>query len=240
VAALLEVSHLTTGYGRVEVLHDLSFSVPAGCVVALLGPNGAGKTTTLRAISGTLPVWRGTIRLGGRRIDGRSAYAVARQGVILVPEGRGIFPGLNVRENLDIGVHADPDLTPAGRGQRVDEVLTVFPRLGERLDQRAASLSGGEQQMLALSRALLARPRILLMDEISMGLAPLIVEQLFSAVERLRASGITIVMVEQYLTYALRLADICYVLGKGRVGFVGEPDELRGSDALAGAYLGSA
>ena len=239
MAPLLEVSHITTGYGRVEVLHDLSFAVPAGCVVALLGPNGAGKTTALRAVSGTLPVWQGAIRLDGRRLDGRSAYAVARRGVILVPEGRGIFPGLNVRENLDIGAHADAELTPAGRRQRIDEVLKMFPRLGERLDQRASSLSGGEQQMLALSRALLARPRVLLMDEISMGLAPLIVEQLFDAVDRLRASGITIVMVEQYLTYALRLADICYVLAKGRVGFVGEPDELRGSDALAGAYLGA-
>jgi branched-chain amino acid transport system ATP-binding protein len=235
---LLEVEGMATGYGRVEVIHDLTLSAPEGRVVALLGPNGAGKTTALRALSGTLPVWRGSVRLAGRRVDGRSPYVIARHGVVLVPEGRGIFPGLNVRDNLAIAAHVDRRLGAAERGRRIDEALAVFPRLGERSEQRASSLSGGEQQMLALTRALISRPRLLLMDEISMGLAPLIVDQLFEAVGRLRESGITIVMVEQYLTYALRLADICYVMSKGRVAFVGEPFELRGSDALAGAYLG--
>jgi branched-chain amino acid transport system ATP-binding protein len=239
VPPLLEVDGVTSGYGKVEVLHDLSISVPEGTVVALLGPNGAGKTTTLRAISGTLPVWQGEIRFEGQRLSGRSAYDVARTGVTLVPEGRGIFPGLNVKENLEIGVRAVRGDGELDRRTRLDQVLETFPRLRERLTQRAGTLSGGEQQMLALSRAFLCEPRLLLMDEISMGLAPRIVEHLFESVEELRERGLTIVLVEQYLTYALRLADICYVISKGRVEFVGEPSELRDSEALASSYLGA-
>jgi branched-chain amino acid transport system ATP-binding protein len=239
MAPLLEVDRVTSGYGKVEILRDLSIDVPTGTVVALLGPNGAGKTTTLRVISGTLPVWQGRVRFDGRRVDGRSAYEIARRGVVLVPEGRGIFPGLNVRENLEIGVRATRNGGAAARRARLDAVLDAFPRLRERLSQRASTLSGGEQQMLALSRAFLAEPRLLLLDEISMGLAPRIVEQLFESVAQLKEQGLTIVLVEQYLTYALRLADICYVLAKGRIEFVGEPDELRGGEALASSYLGA-
>jgi branched-chain amino acid transport system ATP-binding protein len=235
---LLEVDGVTSGYGKVEVLHDMSIAVPEGSVVALLGPNGAGKTTTLKVISGTLPVWQGEVRYDGRRINGRSAYEIARSRVTLVPEGRGIFPGLNVKENLEIGVRATNE-AEGDRRSRLEGVLDRFPRLRERLTQRAGTLSGGEQQMLALSRAFLCEPRLLLMDEISMGLAPRIVEQLFESVEELRQQGLTIVLVEQYLTYALRLADICYVIGKGRVEFVGEPNELRDSEALASSYLGA-
>jgi branched-chain amino acid transport system ATP-binding protein len=239
VPPLLEVDAVTSGYGKVEILHDLSISVPEGTVVALLGPNGAGKTTTLKVISGTLPVWRGCVNFAGRRLDGCSAYEIARSGVTLVPEGRGIFPGLNVKENLEIGAHAAGDRNAGGGSkERIESVLETFPRLRERLTQRAGTLSGGEQQMLALSRAFLCEPRLLLMDEISMGLAPRIVEQLFESVADLRAKGMTIVLVEQYLTYALRLADICYVLAKGRIEFVGEPSELRDSEALASSYLG--
>ena len=234
---LLEVDGVTSGYGKVEILHDLSIAVPEGTVVALLGPNGAGKTTTLRVISGTLPVWQGHVRYDGERLDGRSAYDIARRGITLVPEGRGIFPGLEVRENLEIGVRAGD--SGESRRERMDRVLETFPRLRERLSQRAGTLSGGEQQMLALSRAFLGNPRVLLMDEISMGLAPRIVEQLFESVAELRERGLTIVLVEQYLTYALRLADICYVLAKGRIEFVGEPGELRDSEALASSYLGA-
>jgi branched-chain amino acid transport system ATP-binding protein len=239
VPALLELDHVTAGYGKVEVLHDLSISVPAGTVVALLGSNGAGKTTTLRAISGTLPIRKGRIRLDGRRLDGRSAYDIARSGLVLVPEGRGVFPMLNVRDNLRVASRAAKGMNGDEREERVDHVLQVFPRLRERLTQRAASLSGGEQQMLALSRALLASPKVLMMDEISMGLAPMIVDQLFATVRRLKAEGMTIVLVEQYLTYALQMADICYVLAKGRVAFVGEPAELAAGSALAEAYLGA-
>ncbi len=237
---LLEVDGVTSGYGKVEVLHDLSIGVPEGTVVALLGPNGAGKTTTLKVISGTLPVWQGNVRYDGKRIDGRSPYEIARTGVTLVPEGRGIFPGLNVRENLEIGVRAGENDSGESRRERLERVLETFPRLRERLSQRAGTLSGGEQQMLALSRAFLGNPRVLLMDEISMGLAPRIVEQLFESVNELRERGLTIVLVEQYLTYALRFADICYVLAKGRIEFVGEPSELRDSEALASSYLGGA
>src|SRR6476469_6822846 len=156
---LLEVDGVTSGYGKVEVLHDLSIAVPEGSVVALLGPNGAGKTTALKVISGTLPVWRGEVRYNGSRLNGRSAYAIARSGVTLVPEGRGIFPGLNVKENLEIGVRAGTDGADGDRRGRLEEVLNRFRRLRERMTQRAATLSGGEQQMLALSRAFLCEPR---------------------------------------------------------------------------------
>ena len=233
--ARLSLEDVTAGYGRVEILHHLSLTVPAGSVVALLGPNGAGKTTTLNAISGTIPVWRGAIRLDGRRIDGKTPYAIARSGVTLVPEGRGIFPSLSVGENLDIAVRAG-NRDRASRTTAIADVLQMFPRLAERRSQRAGTMSGGEQQMLALSRALLADPTVLLMDEISMGLAPLIVESLFEAVAAQKAEGRTIVLVEQYLTYALRFADICYILTKGEIGFVGEPAELR-SSAVTSAYL---
>jgi len=233
----LELDRVTAGYGKVEILHDLSVAVPQGSVVALLGPNGAGKTTTLRAISGTLPTWKGKVRLDGQRLNGRSACAIARAGVTLVPEGRGIFPALTVRENLAIASHAAPGDADRRLG-RVDWSLTQFPRLKDRLDQRAGTLSGGEQQMLALCRALMAEPKVLLLDEISMGLAPRIVERLFETVANLRAAGMTIVLVEQYLTYALQLADVCYLLAKGRVAFVGEPAELADSEVLTSSYLG--
>jgi branched-chain amino acid transport system ATP-binding protein len=239
MAPLLDVEGVTAGYGKIEVLHDLSLSVPEGSVVALLGPNGAGKTTTLRAISGTIPLRRGRVRLDGRRLDGRSPYQVARRGVVLIPEGRGVFPGLNVRENLAIAARAGREPDGAGDDARIARVFDAFPRLRERIDQQAGTLSGGEQQMLSLSRAFLASPRVLLMDEISMGLAPRIVEQLFESVAELKRAGATILLVEQYLTYALRFADICYVLSKGRTAFVGEPDELRGDTALVGSYLGT-
>src|SRR5437660_3637648 len=151
MAPLLEVDSVTSGYGKVEILHDLSIGVPEGTVVALLGPNGAGKTTTLKVISGTLPVWNGAVRLDGERLDGRSVYDIARRGITLVPEGRGIFPGLDVRENLEIGVRAESNGDNEGsRQERLETVLDTFPRLRERLSQRAGTLSGGEQQMLAL------------------------------------------------------------------------------------------
>ena len=238
MSALLDVRGLTLAYGKVEVVHDLDLAVPRGSVVALLGANGAGKTTTLRALSGTLPVRRGSIHLGGGRLDGLSAYQIARRGITLIPEGRGVFPGLTVRDNLAIAARAAKDVSAAEREARLERVLGTFPRLGERAAQRAGTLSGGEQQMLALSRALLADPEVLLLDEISMGLAPIIVEELFEKVAQLRAEGLTIVLVEQYLTYALRFADICYLLTKGRLAFVGEPDELAQSRVLTSSYLG--
>ena len=222
----LELRGVHAGYGRIEVLRELDICVPAGAVVALLGPNGAGKTTTLNAIAGTIPIDRGDLLLEGRSIRALSAYERTRRGVVLVPEGRGVFQTLTVRENLELIVRGSR-CDSATRDERMAEVLGIFPRLAERLGQRAGTMSGGEQQMLALSRAFLSSPKVLLMDEISMGLAPKLVEDLFEAVQTLRTRGMTIVLVEQFLTYALRFADICYVLGKGRVTFVGEPSELR-------------
>ena len=234
----LQLDGVVAGYGKVEVLHGVSLAVPEGSVVALLGPNGAGKTTTLRVISGTIPTSAGVVRLDGRRISGRSVSDIARRGVCLIPEGRGIFPSLTVRDNIAICVRCSPDASDAHRRSAFDRIVGTCPRFGERLDLAAGTLSGGEQQMLALSRALVAQPRVLMMDEISMGLAPIIVDQLYDAVSALRAAGTTILLVEQYLTHALKLADICYVLSKGEVEFVGEPRELQDPDVI-GRYLGA-
>jgi branched-chain amino acid transport system ATP-binding protein len=236
VTALLELDSVRAGYGRIEILHGLSLQVPQGSVVALLGANGVGKTTALAAISGTLPVTSGTIRLDGRRIDNRRPSSIAGRGLVLVPEGRGVFPALTVLENLRVAHRG----AAAGRGGPFDawleEIVGTFPRLGERFGQAAGSLSGGEQQMLAVCRALVGDPRIVLFDELSMGLAPLVVEELFERVAALRDAGRTIVLVEQHLTYALGLADLCYVIAKGQVAWAGDPGELRHS-AVAAAHL---
>ncbi|MEY2452480.1 MAG: branched-chain amino acid transport system ATP-binding protein [Acidimicrobiaceae bacterium] len=237
--AALQLENIVAGYGRVEVLHGVTLTVPEGTVVALLGPNGAGKTTTLKAISGTIPLTRGAVRLDGKRISGRSTSWISRKGVTLIPEGRGIFPSMSVRDNIEIAVRCRQGATDAVRKDCFQRIVSAFPRLGERLAQAAGTLSGGEQQMLALGRALVAEPRVLMMDEISMGLAPIIVDQLFEAVAELRKQGTTILLVEQYLTHALQFADICYVLSKGEVAFVGEPNELR-DPAVVGRYLGTA
>ncbi|HVX70840.1 MAG TPA: ABC transporter ATP-binding protein [Mycobacteriales bacterium] len=229
--AALEVEHLSAGYGKVTVIHDLSMTVPEGAVVALLGPNGAGKTSTLGALTGTVRSTGGAIRLFGQRVDGLSAYHRAKRGLTLVPEGRGIFPGLTVGENLELAVESAQGVDAAWRRRQLARVHDMFPALGGRMKQRSGTLSGGEQQMLAMSRAFLANPKVLMMDEISAGLAPLIVQMLYDAVAELKADGTTIVLVEQYLSYALRLADICYVMAKGTVTFVGEPAELQGAGA---------
>ena len=236
MTAALELVDVRAGYGRIEILRGMSLQVPAGSVVALLGPNGVGKTTTLRAISGTLPVSSGTIRLDGRRIDNRRASAIAARGLVLVPEGRGVFPALTVQENLRVAHHGAPRSSAGPWDAWLAEIIATFPRLGQRMDQMAGSLSGGEQQMLAVCRALVGGPRIVMFDELSMGLAPLIVAELFERVAALREAGRTIVLVEQHLTYALELADLCYVIAKGRVAWAGEPAELRHLPSAA-AYL---
>ena len=234
VAPALELRGVSAGYGRIEVVHDLDIVVPAGSVVALLGPNGAGKTTTLSAIAGMIPLMGGELLLDGQPINGLSTYERTRRGIVLVPEGRSVFPSLSVEDNLELVVRAATNNSRT-RAERLGEVWEIFPRLAERRDQRAGTLSGGEQQMLAMSRAFLSSARVLLLDEISMGLAPVLVEALFDAVQQLRERGRTIVLVEQFLTYALRLADLCYVLGRGRVTFVGDAGEMRegaGADYL--------
>jgi branched-chain amino acid transport system ATP-binding protein len=233
-APALELRGVSAGYGRIEVVHDIDIVVPAGSVVALLGPNGAGKTTTLSAIAGTIPLMGGELLLDGQSINGLSTYERTRRGVVLVPEGRSVFPSLSVEDNLELVARAATSDAPT-RTERLAEVWEIFPRLAERRDQRAGTLSGGEQQMLAMSRAFLSSARVLLLDEISMGLAPVLVESLFDAVQQLRDRGKTIVLVEQFLTYALRLADLCYVLGRGRITFVGDAGEMRsggGADYL--------
>jgi branched-chain amino acid transport system ATP-binding protein len=229
---LLELDSVSVSYGGVRALSGVSFSVPEGCVVALLGANGAGKSTTLRAISGLVRAESGSITFGGERIERAAPHQITRRGILQVPEGRGIFPSLSVRENL---LMADYALRMADNA--VEEGGNLFPALRSRLDQLAGTLSGGEQQMLALARALMMRPRLLMLDEISMGLAPLIVNQLFEAVRQLAGRGVTILLVEQYVEAALELADYAYVLDKGRVCDVGEPGDLRDA-GLASTYMG--
>ncbi|MHB1891469.1 MAG: ABC transporter ATP-binding protein [Acidimicrobiales bacterium] len=232
---VLEISDLSVSYGGVRALSGVSMSVPAGCVVALLGPNGAGKTTLLRAASGLADIERGRIIFAGRDVTGWPPHRIARLGMVHVPEGRGIFPSLTVEENLRMAAYSMP------QGSDVDEVVArgveLFPRLGDRLSQHARSLSGGEQQMLALARGLLARPKLVMLDEISMGLAPIIVTALFDAVRKMTETGVTALVVEQYVEAALGLADYAYLLDKGRVVSVGEPADLRSGGVLA-TYLG--
>jgi branched-chain amino acid transport system ATP-binding protein len=206
------------GYGAVEVLHGIELDVPSGALTALLGPNGAGKTTLLSVLAGLLRVTSGTIRWQDARLDTMPPDHRARAGLVLVPERRGIFGSMTVRDNLDVFA-GGRDLSPA---------LTALPVLEPRLMQLAGSLSGGEQQMLAISRALLQRPQVLLIDEVSFGLAPRITRQLFDVVADLARNGTTVVLVDQYLTEVLRLADVVYVLARGEVAFAGEPGELQG------------
>ena len=232
----LELADVRAGYGKIEILHGVDLAVPSGSVVALLGANGVGKSTTLRAIAGSLPVTSGTIRLEGARIDNRRPSAIARKGLVLIPEGRGVFPALTVLENLRIAHRSAPVIAAGPWDDWLAEITAVFPRLGDRLEQLAGLLSGGEQQMLAVCRALVGDPKVVLFDELSMGLAPIVVGELFDRVAALRDAGRTILLVEQYLTYALELADLCYVLAKGRVVWAGEPGELRHSPTAA-AFL---
>jgi branched-chain amino acid transport system ATP-binding protein len=230
----LEVRDLHVAYGGVRALRSVSLVVPKGSVVALLGPNGAGKSTTLRTISGVIRAQSGRIWVDGKRIDRRAAFRIARMGVVHVPEGRGIFPSLTVRENLLMAATAVDDAVDP-----IEEGVALFPVLGTRLRQQSGSLSGGEQQMLALARALMARPKLLMVNEISMGLAPLIVGQLFEALRERAASGVSLLVVEQYVEAALSLSDYVYVMDKGSIVDVGEPSDMR-QGSLATAYLGGA
>ena len=233
MTGLLDLEGVTVSYGGLRALSDVSLVVPEGCVVALLGPNGAGKTTLLRTVSGLLRAESGSITFDGRRIDRARPFRIARAGVLHVPEGRGIFPSLTVRANLQMASYALDRSVDV-----VSEATAVFPVLGERMEQLAGTLSGGEQQMLALARAMLSRPRLLMLDEISMGLAPLVVSLLFDAVRGLAAAGTTVLLVEQYVHAALELADYVYVLDKGRVVDLGEPTDLEEAGMLA-SYLGA-
>ncbi|MCX2969231.1 MULTISPECIES: ABC transporter ATP-binding protein [Streptomyces] len=241
----LRVDHLAVRYGRaVTALHDVSLTVPDGGVVALLGANGAGKTTLLRAVSGTLRLYRGAVTAGtvsyaGRPLAGTDPVAAVHAGVVQVPEGRRVFGGMTVEENLRAGGLGRVRRGPAGhRAAARDRVYGLFPRLAERAGQRAGLLSGGEQQMLAIGRALMAWPRLLLLDEPSLGLAPLMVERITDVVREIHAQGTSVLLVEQNAAMALALADHAYVLEVGRVGLAGPAAELARTDRVARLYLG--
>jgi branched-chain amino acid transport system ATP-binding protein len=232
MTAILELRNLRGGYGTIDVLHGVNFTVEPGQVHALLGPNGAGKTTTLAVCSGQIVPSGGQLIISGREVQGTSSDALARAGVCLVPEGRGIFPNLTVTENLRMFTHAG---TPFSEVQ--DKAFTQFPRLKERRKQVAGTMSGGEQQMLAMSRALATNPALLLLDELSMGLAPLIVEELYERVAELASQGISILVVEQFAQAVLGVADIASIMLHGRITRTGPPAEI--AEELADAYLGA-
>jgi branched-chain amino acid transport system ATP-binding protein len=232
MTAVLEVRGLRAAYGPIEVLHGIDLTLGTGEVLAVLGANGAGKTTLLSAIAGLLPLAGGEVRMAGRRVDGARTEDLARAGVCLIPEGRGVFPNLTVAEHLRMATHS-------GRPLRQIEAETYerFPRLAERRDQLAGTLSGGEQQMLALARGLATRPALLLLDELSMGLAPLIVEQLYEQVATIAASGVSILVVEQFASTVLGVADRAAVMSTGRIVALGSPQEVEAD--LGDAYLGA-
>jgi branched-chain amino acid transport system ATP-binding protein len=229
---MLELTNISAGYDTGVVLRNVNLTVPPSSVVALLGANGAGKTTLLRVASGQLRPTTGSVSLSGKDVTGKRPEQRARGGLCHVPEGRGIFPSLTVAENIRLQ-------TPPGVDKRkaIRDVAEVFPRLGERLDQRAGTMSGGEQQMLALARAYISKPSVVLLDEVSMGLAPRIVDDIFVYLRRLADAGISLLVVEQYVARALELADYVYILDRGRLSYVAEPSEIS-EETIAHSYLG--
>jgi branched-chain amino acid transport system ATP-binding protein len=234
--ALLDVAGLCAGYGDVPVLRGIDLSIAAGSITALIGANGAGKTTLLRAISGIIPADAGTIRYDGQDIVGMPAHEIVRAGLVQVPEGRRLFPEMTVHENLLVG-SSSPVARPQ-REQNLAMVLELFPRVRERKAQLAGTLSGGEQQMVAIARALMASPRLLLLDETSLGLAPIVVDEIFVAVRRLAKQGLTILVVEQNTALALEVADHGYVLEQGHFAIQGPASSLASDPRVRQAYLG--
>jgi branched-chain amino acid transport system ATP-binding protein len=238
---MLQVIDLHGGYGSAEVLHGVSLTVPPGAVVALMGANGAGKTTTMRLISGLLKPSRGAIRLDGAAIQDLPADRIAALGLAHAPEGRRVFGPLSTEDNLLLGAYPRlPHLAGyrARAAADLEAAYARFPRLRDRRRQPAATLSGGEQQMLAIARALMARPKVLLLDEPSMGLAPVVVQEVYQAIRRLKAEGTTLLLVEQFARTALQVADYAYVLERGAVAVAGTPGELERDARVVAAYLG--
>jgi branched-chain amino acid transport system ATP-binding protein len=235
MTALLDIQGLRGGYGRVEVLRGVDLRVNAGEMVALLGSNGAGKSTLNKMVCGLCPAWSGSVRFDGQDLSGAHYREVVKAGLIQVPEGRKVFPNLSVLENLELG-----SFTRARerRASNLEKVFGIFPRLRERIRQNAGTMSGGEQQMLAIGRGLMAEPVLLILDEPSLGLSPLLVEEMFTLIRRLRDGGLAVLLVEQNVGQSLEIADRAYVLENGSVRFSGKPDELLGSDELRRAYLG--
>lgn len=236
---MLTVRSLVTGYGKVQALRGVSLHVSRGELVALIGANGAGKTTVLRAISGLLPVRRGDIQLGGDSIARWSPDRIVRSGLVQVPEGRQVFADMSVHDNLLLGAYRWPGGDKRRRlAEELDRVYALFPRLLERRRQAAGTLSGGEQQMVAIGRALMGRPQVLLLDEPSMGLAPIVAKQIFDTISALRTAGLTILLVEQNARAALALCDRGYVLETGQVVLEGTPSQLATNREVQRAYLG--
>jgi len=233
--ALLEIRGLRSGYGAVEVLRGIDCEIRPGEIVALLGSNGAGKSTLNNTVCGLLPVSAGRIVFDGEDFTRAHTTRVVAAGLIQIPEGRRIFPNLTVRENLELGAYLRGK---ANRARNLERSLVLFPRLAERMAQRAATLSGGEQQMLAIGRGLMAEPRLLILDEPSLGLAPLLVEELFAFIKRLNSEGLAILLVEQNVGQSLEIADRAYVLENGAIRFQGTPGELLHNPELKRAYLG--
>ena len=233
---VLEVTHATMRFGGLVAVNDLNMHIDSQEIVALIGPNGAGKSTTLRAISGLQKPQSGSILYGGEELVGLPAKEIVRRGIIHVPEGRRVFPDMTVAENLKIGAFLRTD--KGGIADDMDYVHSLFPRLKERSWQLAGTLSGGEQQMLAVGRALMSRPKVLMMDEPSLGLAPLIVKDIFSIIRRVNADGITVLLIEQNANAALRVADYGYVLETGTIALTGTGEELLRNESVREAYLG--
>jgi branched-chain amino acid transport system ATP-binding protein len=237
---LLEVRDVKVRYGKIEALHGVSLSVRQGELVTLLGANGAGKTTLMRAISGLLPLAEGSVWFDGSDITRVKAHRRVIDGLVQAPEGRGVFPGMTVVENLEMGCYGRKFESKAAHDERLDWVFATFPRLAERRKQTGGTLSGGEQQMLAIGRALMARPRVLLLDEPSMGLAPMMISQIFSIIAEINAAGTTVLLVEQNAAQALSRSDRAYILETGAVTREGPAEELLADDGIRAAYLGVA
>ncbi|GAC1408044.1 MAG: ABC transporter ATP-binding protein [Burkholderiaceae bacterium] len=237
---MLKIDNLHASYGKVEVLHGISLEVPKGKVVTLIGSNGAGKTTTMRAISGMIKPKEGSVSLSGKDITGRDSHEIARAGLAHSPEGRRVFATMSVTDNLILG--AFPRFTrsrPRGDVNRdLEKALELFPRLKERQNQLAGTLSGGEQQMLAMARAVMLNPDVILLDEPSMGLAPILVEEVFKIIVRLKERGVTMLLVEQFAAAALNVADYGYVMENGRISVHGPAEKLKHDPAVQKAYLG--
>ena len=237
---MLSIQNLQAAYGKVQVLHGISLDVPKGKLVTLIGSNGAGKTTTMRAISGMLKPKAGTVTMGGRDITGLESHKIARAGLAHSPEGRRVFGNMTVTDNLLLGAFPRyAGARPRGDIQRdLEQALALFPRLQERRTQLAGTLSGGEQQMLAMARAVMLNPEVVLLDEPSMGLAPILVEEVFRIIARLKSEGVTMLLVEQFAAAALHVADYGYVLENGRIAVHGPAAQLQNDPKVVAAYLG--
>jgi branched-chain amino acid transport system ATP-binding protein len=233
---MLELRDIDAGYGPTSILHGVSLSVETGEVVTIVGGNGAGKTTTLRTIAGLIKPTRGSILFEGEDITGLSAHEVVERGITLIPEGRQLFPDMTVKENLLMGAYRKA--ARSTQGDTLEEVMDLFPRIRERLDQRASSLSGGEQQMVAIARGMMAKPKLLMFDEPSLGLAPIVVSQVFDVIAQIEATGATVLIVEQNVFHTLKAAHRGYVLENGEVVLTDSADALLTNDHVRQAYLG--